>query len=114
MAASGNAMRRSHHGICADDWRDVSAYSSRPAMACVVVDSLSQRTHALAELSVAAGVGFFCDQHVPAFQSSVSGAAVDTGLRADPRQNEGMAELALRKAEHGLAGHTETVAQTRI
>jgi hypothetical protein len=55
-------------------------------VARLVADSLPERAITLAELSIAAGVGLFCDQHIPAFQPSLSGIAGHTGLRAHPRQ----------------------------
>ena len=66
VAAARHALRRSDHGLRADDRRDISADPSRPAVAGLVADSVSQRARDLAELSLAAGVGFFRDQHVSA------------------------------------------------
>src|SRR5678809_37041 len=113
MAASGDAVRRSHHSLCADDRRAVPAYPSRTSVARLVADSLSERAISLAELSLAAGVGFFRNQYIPAFQSSVPCAADHTGFLAHPRQNDGMAKLALRQTEHGIARHAETMAPPR-
>ena len=53
---------------------------------------VSERATALAELSIAAGVGFFCDQHVSAFQSAVPGAAGHSGFRAHPRPDDRLAK----------------------
>jgi len=61
METSGDALRRSHYGLCIDDWRAVPANPFEPAVVGVVADSLPLRTTNMAELPLPADIGLLCN-----------------------------------------------------
>ena len=85
MAPPGHALRRSDHGVRADDRRDVPDHPPGPPVAGVLAVPVSERARDLAELPLAAGVGLLRDQHLSHRQPAVPVPADDSGLRADPR-----------------------------
>ena len=113
LAAAGDPMRRGDHRVRADDRRDVSDHPSGASVAGVLAVSLSERTADLAQLPVAAGLGFLCDQHLPDRQRAVPVPADDSRLRRRPRQVHRAAATDLHAAGARLAWHAEAVASAR-
>src|SRR5207247_331774 len=113
-AAPGDTLRGSHHGVRADDRRDVSDHPPRTAMAVLLADAVSESADVLAELPLAARVGLLRDLHVSDRQRAVSLPADDSRLRADPRSIEGDAAPHLRHAVAWVARHDQAVAPPRI
>ena len=113
MAPAGDALRRGHHGVRADDRRAVPDHPPRPAVAVLLAGAVSERAADLAELPLAAGVGLLRHQHLPDRQRAVPAAADDSGLRRRPRQVHRAAPEDLRRAGARLARHAEAVAPAR-
>src|SRR4029078_9697469 len=103
LATPGHAMRRSHHGVCIDDRRDVSHYSSGPAVVVFLADSLSQSARTLAESSFAAGLGFLRDLDLFNRQHSLPASADHSRLRLNARSDDGVEAEGLRGTGARLA-----------
>src|SRR6185312_17479262 len=100
----GDAVRRGHHGVRADDRRAVPDHPSRPALAVLLADAVSEQPADLAELPLAAGLGLLRHQHLPHWQRAVPVPADDSGLRADSRSVDRAAPPYLRRAGARLGG----------
>ena len=106
VAAAGHALRRSDHGLRADDRRAVSDHSPGPAVAVLLADSVSEPAADLAEFPFAAGVGLLRDHDVSDRQPAVPVPADDSRLRARCAiTSTGLATEDLRHAGARLARH---------
>ena len=107
VAPAGHAMRRGHHGVRADDRRDVPDHSPGPAVARVLVVPVSERARDLAELPLAAGVGLLRDQHVSHWQRPVPVPADDSRLRAIRDRSTGWRRKVYGTLAFGWRGTTK-------